>query len=798
MKKMTKIKLLTLCIGLVQQSYAMQQMSDASLSDMTGQDGMIIQHEITGASINALNWVDYSDGDRKSKVSLNDVKIFGIDQDIRSDLWTDMQNVTTMQDVNRIIRPTSMKTTIQLDVGGIGNEQNAGILLSANVTPFHAAVNDVLLLCEETWCQTPVQSLGGLSVTTASDIGFTLQTTNGLFNKNDLAYLDLNIQNVSISHTLGNKALTLKDMNFNFVGRGYMYITPEEGVVLESRDQKILLERAPDLNDVHSSRSGADATNPGINLDFRYGQDPSTQRNIMRMGASGEVTNARIALSGNQSGLKVFNGHDVEPANYNESRLHDNDGYQSNSTGGLRLNMSAEFTRGTSKETKLEIGHTGNGSYAIEFSNLSPLAVRNAQDQLNTQNAYIDFGDIYINSIQAKSLNFYINDKIKSLLGEGSRINTTTNTYTQVLDDQYNPSAEAAYLQGMNANDRDAAKVGTWQNRNVALIAVRGFDFQSIARQAKFISDNSIEKLNDQNSSWGIGIPVYNLNANIALSEYKTSTQKGLSFNITASTQGYGVENGQPKTTSLLIIDGKKGQYSQEEVNYYAGLRNIDAFVDTKGKITYEDDGILISADRLLIAANAELAIGQLPGSRYDCAGCTATDIVPWNNFARQDDVITTIALKLDGKGDLMIIPGMNAPNATPDTNFLSLRGHFEFTPLTAAEKSNENYVGSYISLINKEVDITDPNGEKIAGESSINFNKLQGEMASETRLRVKEDMVVFDNQVKFNPNNNKKAFQGEVALSYKAQGVTPDMQKIVHFAIPGGTMRSNLGIKPH
>lgn len=794
MKKMTKIKLLTLCIGLVQQSYAMEQISDDSLSTVTGQDGMYIEHTITGASVNALNWVDYSDNDRKSKVSFDDVKIFGINSDIQSTLWNDMQSVDDMNDVNQIIRPTNMKTTIKLDIGGAGQQQNAGILLSANVSPFHASIKNIFLLCEQSWCATPSQSLGGLSITAASDIGFVLQTTNGLFNKNELAYLDLNIQNVSISHVLGRNALTLKDMNFNLVGRGYMYISPEEGVVLESRDQNILLERVADLNDVHSSRSGENATNPGVNIDLRYGQDPNNQKNIMRMGASGTITNARLAFSGDQSGLSKFGANASESAAYKGNQLHQNNGYQSDNSGGLHLKMSAEFTRGIDKETKLEIGHTGNGSYALEFSNLSPLAVRDAQGNLNTQKAYIDFGDIYINSIQAKSLNFYVSDKIKNILGEGARING--NIYTQVLSDQYSPSAEAEYLKTLTAAGREAAQVGSWNNKNAALIAIRGFDFQSIARQAKFISDNSIAKLSDQNSTWGIGIPIYNLNANIALSEYKSGTKTGLAYNLTASTQGYGVENGQPKTTSLLIIDGKTGTYSGEEVNYYAGFRNIDAFVDTKGTITYEDDGILISADRLLIAANAELAIGQLPGSRYDCNGCTG--YVPLNSFARQDDVITTIALKLDGKGDLMIIPGVNASNATPETNFLSLRGNFEFTELTTEQKNNPNYLGSYLSLINKEVDINDSTGESVVGQSSINFNKLQGALAAEGRVHVKKDMVVFDNQVKFNPKNNNKHFQGEVALSYTGHGVNPEMQKIMNFAIPGGTMRSNLGIKPH
>jgi hypothetical protein len=48
----------------------------------------------------------------------------------------------------------------------------------------------------------------------------------------------------------------------------------------------------------------------------------------------------------------------------------------------------------------LEIGHTGKGSYAVQFNELRSLTGKN--------NAYIDFGDIYINTIQAQSLEFLV------------------------------------------------------------------------------------------------------------------------------------------------------------------------------------------------------------------------------------------------------------------------------------------------------------------------------------------------------------------------------------------------------
>src|SRR5690606_14590522 len=123
-------------------------------------------------------------------------------------------------------------------------------------------------------------------------------------------------------------------------------------------------------------------------------------------------------------------------------------------------------------------------------------------------------------------------------------------------------------------------------------------------------------------------------------------------------------------------IDGQDGVHG-EAVNYYAGLRNIDALIQSNGVIGYEDEGISIRADELLIAAKAEVAIGQLPGSKYNClSGSTKCgSYVSNDSFGKEDDVLTSIAFKLDGSGNLLIIPGVDPTAENPDSNFLSLKG---------------------------------------------------------------------------------------------------------------------------
>ncbi len=68
------------------------------------------------------------------------------------------------------------------------------------------------------------------------------------------------------------------------------------------------------------------------NIDLRYGTDGGAQRNLIRMGASGAVTNARVALNANQEGIKDF-GLATKAS-----------GYESVGSGGLHLGVRADFT----------------------------------------------------------------------------------------------------------------------------------------------------------------------------------------------------------------------------------------------------------------------------------------------------------------------------------------------------------------------------------------------------------------------------------------------------------------------
>src|SRR5690606_25607701 len=193
----------------------------------------------------------------------------------------------------------------------------AGLRLAASVSPFQATADLKLvkIACTTDPCSQSAnsirtagtlsnQSLGALGISTSTPLSVLLQTSAGLFNKDSIASIDFQLKNATISHKLGENSLILNDFNFNFAGLGYLYIDPNEGVVLTTREQYVDLKRAEDLTDIAAGR--VNPTNPGVNIDLRYNTPNNERKNIMRLGASGAVTNARLSMSADQTQIGTF------------------------------------------------------------------------------------------------------------------------------------------------------------------------------------------------------------------------------------------------------------------------------------------------------------------------------------------------------------------------------------------------------------------------------------------------------------------------------------------------------------
>ncbi len=60
--------------------------------------------------------------------------------------------------------------------------------------------------------------------------------------------------------------------------------------------------------------------------------------------------------------------------------------------------------------------------------------------------------------------------------------------------------------------------------------------------------------------------------------QYRSTVKDGLGYDIAVSTDGYGEDSqGNPKTTSIIVIDGAMSKHG-EEVNYYTGYVILTIF----------------------------------------------------------------------------------------------------------------------------------------------------------------------------------------------------------------------------
>ena len=740
--KIIKLSVLASSIVWAQQALALEALSDQSLRKVSGQDGISLTYETDQVTIDQLNWKDNTNFANGTSGNLN----------------LSFNNI----EVNKIDN-NKIGGSVKLDVGTNANQ--TGIRLDAVVNPANIHIGKVAVCGDASrGADCPSQNtLGALTLQNRAPMNFVLETKSGLFNSKDKAYLEFGLQNANIFHTLKNGSeynqFILKDFNFNFKGMGYLYLDADKGMVLstsspnatDSSVNEVVLERVQDLDNPGKTR-------PGFNIDLRYktnvgsdaksytANDNTDQLNsIIRLGASGRLRDAEISVNADRTNL----------GGAEDSSISSN---QMTGSTGLHLNVKTSFTRDeknalgvvTAEGTKFELGHTGQNSYAIEFGNLTPLQIRTQSGSSLVDNnslAYINFGDIYINAVQTKSLEFEIGQNIAKLLGKQAGI------------DRYNLSNNA---------------------QNAVAIALRGMDFQAIARNAKFIANNSNDashQITAQSATWGLGIPIYNLNANLGIygTTYGANNAEAIGFGLTMSTQGRDAAGS--KTTSIILIDGAPNSFNTaEEVNYYTGLRNIDFFMDTQGVLAMEQAGIKLDLPRLVIAMGAEIALGQLPGSRYEAAGCAtaATSnlscFVPANSFTNSNDVLFGLALRLDSSAQLMILPG------TAADNHLAIQGNIKLNASDATTNKN------YLHLTN------------VQDNATIGFDRIQGELDLNAKILVEKDQVKFNNSIRLNPSNQAA---GVLKADVNLYPTADRAQNLGTMVFTGGNIRSSFGITP-
>ena len=778
-------------------AHALQQMTDTEMGLIDAQDGLYINAEYDSATIGRVFWQD------KAGQSNNTETTLGAYFDGVSLVPTGASHSTDLT------HTTKLHTTINLDIGS--NGAATGIALQSAFY-FGTLKANSLKICNAAGASCGA-TFGSFAVQSQEDVIFNLTTTDGLFNKNALADVTLGLKNLNLYLTQKdsggkNNQFIARDFNFNFAGKGYIYIgdstetnpSYRDALVLETRDAAnyIDLNKVNDINYVGKSKAG-------LNLDYVYKGDSGTAltttgaKGVLHLGASGRATNASLVVKG-------VDGRNATPALGILGAAYAVDGVTAGTTidgsiagsQGLYMRMKADFTKrvwdsatGTynnddagavggfannGEGVTLELGHGGTNAYGIEFSNLSPLLIRKTVafggTPLNTDRAYFDSGDVYINLINSKKVQMPVNTVLNT---SRLTINGSTGVITPTADYSHVVHAEAA-------------------NPNALAIAVRDFNFNAIARNSRFTVSNDVTNAADIPANtaqhWGLGLPIYNLQANMVTYGTNVAGAERLGFALGLSTIGRNATG--DKTTSILLIDGANNPLdSNNPTNYYFGLRNIDMLITAYGTLGLEETKINLNMPKLTIAAAMEVAAGYLPGSRYrsNFTGCTAANelacYVPVDSFTKKDDVLVGVKLKLDGSMNLDIVPGTYL-DTDPDAlakNRLSFEGNYDLRGNVTDSVTGVKYTTSTIQFV-------DPIDGSILG-----LDNITGNIGFNNQIKINKDTVAFNYELTFNPAQvQDKVFRVRDINLYPPTG---NGQRLGEMAITGGRLVSNMTIRP-
>lgn len=782
-------------------AYALEALQDDALRAVNGQDGVQISTTLTEANVDQLYWTDNA-GRGTTGASNNQLKATADQVKIRK------SNTST----------TPLGVDIKLNSGSL--DTKTGLDLAVSATPALITI-DSLRLCDTEVTANCSPTLGNLAIQTTSNTDLSLRTLNGLFSKESLSEMAFGLKNANIY--LGQTDVTgqlnqliLKNFNFNFSGRGAYFVDSNEGLRLQtntrvgSTDNVASLTSAPsdnlgyvDLNRVTDSASqnsgfintgsygnaktGTEGvtTSSGLNLEIMLNKganvsdpyalntttnSPNGAKGLIRLGASGRMVNSSLQFRGLKGQDNVL-GNATTPSGTATSN-------SAMGNSGIAFRMKTDFTKdgdsmlaGGGQATTLEIGGAGLNAYGFEFSNLTGL-------KPNTR-ASFDSGNVYLNLADTKSLSLPVNTVFQSSrFGNGNFLTATSD-----------------YIQNIHNS--------TVANPYTLAAAIRGAEFQSIARRGRFTTSagisNSAYLFADSGikNEWGLALPFYNLNANLAL--YGTTVKANQAFyytlagsnviknmvassgdtarlglSIAMSTEGVdkdtsGKAQGD-KTTSILVIDGGKVGTTNTTTDYYMGLRNIDMLLKGAGNLGVENGSLNVSLRDMLIVMSAEVAAGYLPGTTYKtcklnagAAGCGAGSVASAKSFALPDDVLFGVKLRIGGDIDFSLIPN----NSIDDGSRLSVAGELELKGTGNTIQISDPQNGSTLGLDNLTGKVGFNNAIVVAkdqgsGLGKVGFNSsflLNPDKTTTGVLRAKD--INF-----YPPNTGAGARLGELAIT--------------------------------
>ncbi|MEF9957032.1 MAG: hypothetical protein RR767_07515 [Acinetobacter sp.] len=781
---------LSMSIILLSQSvFALEELTDQALSNVNGQDGVDLSIDFDRANFDKFYWEDKAgtatNAEQTLRANANNVVFSGMG--------------ATQPGVNLKFNAASEGSKTGLD---------AQLVLK----PFTMAI-DSWTLCDTAATPACGGSLGSLGLQVASPMGIRLTTPNGLFSSTDQAALSLGLNNLNLF--IGQKqslaALTqnqlLSKLNFNLSGKGFITIDPAKGLFITTNQNGATTNKShtptstlgyvdfdrvddPNKSSIPTAQYGTyGATSSGINIELSTVKnatagvyDASAAKGLIRVGASGRIVDGTLQIRGISAAGKI------NPTDNNLTNTHElnnvlgfaNQGATTAASStvigssGIGFRMRGSFTNvgdqmltgaKVGKPTTLEIGGAGNDSYGFEFSNLTPLISGSAE------RAYFDSGDIFLNLANTQTIRLPENSVLRTARfgGIAGQYLTNANDYIQKIhNDAINPYS--------------------------LILAIRGMNFQALSRQGRFTSSTGISTANaftNQTNNWGLALPIYNLNANLAtyaksytgdvygltngivIKSTVTDSQR-LGLALALSTEGRDASGS--KTTSIMVIDGSPvSTNGNKPTDYYLGLRNIDMLLRGYGSMGFENGNVNLTMPDLLMVMSAELAAGYLPGAKYKSYAYTS----PLDNFKLTNDVLLGIKIKLLGDIGFALIPN----NATADGNALTIVGDYKLTD--GAIQLSDPVDGSMMGLDN------------ISGKIRFNNSIVIGKNTTDYTVD-KQGNVAFNYALNFNPDKDpNEVFRVKDINFYPPNSSNTTGQRLGEMVMTGGRLSSSLTLTP-
>ncbi|ENV05432.1 hypothetical protein F967_02185 [Acinetobacter sp. CIP 102637] len=766
-------------------AHALQVMTDSDLRAVNAQDGVHAEVSYDALHIDQIYWEDKAGNSTGTG-----------QQDLRA----------TLNDVNitRGTLPTSQNLGVITELKTTSSGSKVGVDLNAKVTLGTIEVANTKF-CKASGCVATDKTLGKLTLQSNDQNIIHLTTTDGLFSTTAQGTLELGFKNLNIGLTQKQDASTLntllmQNFNFNFKGLGQIYVDNKKGLILETGSSGYA-----DFSRVDSDGDG-NVDRPGLNLEFMLKDNAGVEKGLIRAGANGRMLNGSLQFRGvDDTEAAIVLGF----ANRRGTDVSGNPNIVATTNSiagktGMAFRLTGDFTNDQDNlgdnATTLELGGAGSYAYGLRFANITPLVTRKGigaavtnntttDAALNPDRAGLDTGNVYFNLVDARQIALPVSSRLTS----------------EYLGNSANPlSTSADFIQTIAKTDQNQI------NPYSFVTSVRNMNFAALSRRGQFIATPDVTDASKLPSStatkWGLGLPIYNLNANFALygktsggaaaGDYLVtknastgaitvtpiSGSERLGFSLAMSTEG--VSSDGLQSTSIILIDGGDNtNYSggaSKPTDYYIGLRNIDMLLNGYGSIGFENSQFNVSLPKLLMVMSAQLAAGYLPGAKYKTCATNNVCYAPSNNFTLPNDILAGLKIRLGGSMNLALIPRIalaNQSGLVDGVNRLNIVGIFKLDP--------EQH---------SSIQVMDP-----VDKSALGLDNMVGTLAFDNNLIVNKDSVGFNFGFNFNPEKSlSDVFRVKDVNFYPAKdGVVGDARRLGEMAITGGRLNSNMTIKP-